>query len=364
MKMHRFAFATLITLLPAATALHAQTATDALAALRTKTELTDEDRAQIRTFVTERVGELLGSDATASRAAGAALRSGYTGNELFKQAYLAACSDIFGSAAKKAELEPATRLLTVLGTFNALEAHPVLLEALQDERVGVRAAAAIGLRSLRPKIAAAAPAYGTVVNALREAGKKERSRDTLRSIYGALAYADLPTPPDLKPAQTALLELLEGRARLYAARGDVPALGADDAGLALAEKQLKNLSDDEKKRLTTSTAAMVRYAVEEYRSPAKKLYEVTDKATNRTQVENRDAVERLVLVGERLLGALLGPKQAPAVMDAMRKRDRAGMKLEWEKWGTLLQAAVNDGFPLRENPDAEPPSDPNADTKP
>jgi len=132
----------------------------------------------------------------------------------------------------------------------------------------------------------------------------------------------------------------------------------------LAEKHIKSLSDDEKKRLTTATAAMVRFAIEEYRSPVKKLYEVTDKASNRPQVEYRDAVERLVLVGERLLGTLLGPKPAPAVMDAMRKRDRAGMKLEWEKWGALLRTAVNDEFTLQETPEPEAPADPNAADSP
>ncbi len=364
MKMHRLVPIALTTLLAASAAVHAQNTTDALTAARAKTDLTDEDRGLIRTFVTDRVTELLSKDATNSRAAGAALRSAYTGSEPFKQAYIAACNDVFGSAVKKADVEPAARLVTLLAGFGALETQPVLLEALQDERVGVRAAGAIGLRSLRAKIAPAAGNYSNVVSALREAGKKERSRDTLRAIYGALAYAELPSPPDLKPAQTALLDLLESRAKLYAARGDVPGVGADDAGLMLAEKHIKSLSDDEKKRLTTATAAMVRFAIEEYRSPVKKLYEVTDKASNRPQVEYRDAVERLVLVGERLLGTLLGPKPAPAVMDAMRKRDRAGMKLEWEKWGALLRTAVNDEFTLQETPEPEAPADPNAADSP
>lgn len=321
---------------------------DALAEIRKRGDLSDDDRNQIRTFIGQRVAEIAGGDAVASQAACAALRAGYAGTEGFTRAYGALALEVIGSAYRKAEIVPAAKLLAVLSTFNLADAQGLFVEALQDERVGVRASAALGLRALRAKLAPT-PAYAATATALAAAGKKEKSRETLRSIYEALDYSTLPTPPDLKPAATALLELLEERAKEYAARGEVPAVGADDAGLAVAARLSKPMGEEERKRLLVVTATMVRYAIEQYRSTEKGLTELRDKTASPALLEYRNGMERLVLVGEPLLGTLLAVKEkGPNVMEAMRQTNRANMKLEWDKWAGMLRTATNQDFALLE----------------
>jgi hypothetical protein len=331
----------------------AQLPQDALSALRAKTDLTDDERNQIRGFVADRVGELVGPDAALAREAGSVLRAGYAGSAPFKQAYAAACVGVFGSAFPKADVAPAARLLTILSTLNVVEARSVFFEALQDERVGIRAAAALGLRALRPKLAqAGGEVFMSTLATLRDAAKKERARDTLRAIYAALNFAEIPSPPDLKPVAAALLDVLEERAKPYAARQDVPAVGADDAGLAVAEKMVRALSDDERRRLTVATATLVRRAIEEYTASDKKTVLAQVRDTDSSElVEYRNAMERLVLFGERLLVALQSPAKPPSVLEPMKKGDKAGMKLQWKAWGDLLKPTVGQDFPLVETPE-------------
>ncbi len=331
---------------------------DPLTAVRNRTDLDDDARGQIRRFVEARVADARGSDAAAARKAPTALRDGYAGSDAFKRAYAAACLEVIGNAAKQpdfkqADVVPATRLIMVLSALNLVEAQNVLLDALQDPRVAVREAAALGLRNLRIKLVQAGGDNWTkVVTALKDAGKKEKARDPLKAMYGALNYAELPTPPDTRPVATALLELLEERAKQYVAGKEVPALGADDVGLQLAESLLKSLEPDQKRRLTIVTATMMKYALEEY--GAKKLSKVADTPAAKPLAEYRNALERLLLVGERLLVPLLTPEKAPAVMDALRKGDRTAAKNQWNLWVALLQKAVGQDFSLVEVPESQP----------
>ncbi len=193
------------------------------------------------------------------------------------------------------------------------------------------------------------------MDALKEAGKQERSRDTLKSIYQALNYAELPSSPDVKANIAALLELLEARAARYAGTDEVAALGADDTGLRLAQTLLRLMDDNERRRLTVVVATMTRYAVERYTAggQGRKLADVRDEAPA-ALLEVRNGVERLVLAGEELLTALLQPSKPPTVSDSMRKVDTTGMKNQWREWGRLLQTAVGDEFALREQPESEP----------
>lgn len=331
---------------------------DSMAALGAKTDLNDEDRAQIRTFVTERVAKIAGTDAGAARAATDELRTAFAGSDAFLRNYAAACLEAVGSAYKKADTVAATRLLAVIDAFNVIEAQALLLEALQDDRVGVRAAGAIGLRTLRPKLAAAgADTVQKVLGALREAGKKEKSRDTLKTIYAALNFAELPSAPEPKANVAAVLDLLDARSRQYAA-GTVTALGADDTGLRIAQALLRNMDDAERQRLTVAVATMMKYAIEEYASPATKLSDVRDKTSSRELIETRNALERLIVGGEELLAALLKPEKAPTVAEQLKKLKMANMKVEWQNWVPLLQKAVNQDFALRELPTAADESAP------
>jgi hypothetical protein len=345
--------AALLLILPVA-GLCAQEPPVDLAPIRAKTEITEEDRTQIRTFVNQRIAKVVGNDAAEVRQAAEDLRTGFDGTEAFKRAYAAVCLEGIGSAFKKAELGPAARLLAVVNGFNVLDAHSLFLEALQDERVGVRAAGAIGLRTLREKLAAAGrEVWQRVLDGLKEAGKKERSRDTLKTIYGALDYTRVPSTPDAKASAAAVLELLEARARQYAA-GNVSALGADDVGLRLAQSLTRVMEEADRKRLMVVVGTMMKYALERYTSGEKKLSAVTDKHADRELVETRDAMERVILVGEELLVGLLKPEKPPTVSDNLRKLNAADMKVEWQKWVRLLRSAVNQDFSLAELPESQP----------
>lgn len=345
------AVAALAAILPLA----AQTPEDALSAVRARPEPGDQDRAQIQAFVAQQVAAIAGNDPLAAQQAAAALRAAYAGPDAFKRAYAAACLDAVAAAYKQADVVPATRLLAVLNSFGVLDTHALLLEALRDPRVGVRAAAAIGLARLRPQIAAAgADLYGRTLEALRSAGEAEKSRDTLRAIYRALDYAALPSPPDPKRTAAAVLALLEARARLYAA-GEVPALGADDLGLRLAGTLAAALDEAERKRLTSVVATMMKHAIEQYASGSRKLADVRERGSNQQLVERRDAMERVILVGEELLRTLLAVSESPPdVVAGMRKLDTTAMKNEWVKWVGRLRQAVGSDFSLVELPAAEP----------
>lgn len=325
-----------------------------LAAIRAKADVTDEDRNAIRAFVAQRVGKIVAnSDATEARQATDELRSAFDGSDAFKREYAAIALDAIGSAYKRADLLPAARLLALVDTLNAPEAFTLLVDALQDDRVGVRAAAAIGLRTLRTKLAAGArEVLQRALDALKETGKREKSRDTLRAVYAAMNYAELPSPPEPKANITALLDLLEARGRQYSA-GTVSALGADDTGLRIVQALVKSMDEPERQRLATVTATMMKYAIEQYSSPATRLA-AREKRASRDQIETRDALERLVLVGEELLVAVLKPEKAPAVGENMRRLNTVNMKNEWQTaWVPLLQKAVNQDFTLKELPEEE-----------
>jgi hypothetical protein len=326
-----------------------------LTAVRGKTDLTEEDRGLIRTFVSQRITKITGGEPADARQAADELRAAYDGTDPFKRDYGLACLEMISSAYKKAELAPATRLLTILNIFSMVEAQNVFLEALQDDRVGVRAAGAVGLRGLRPKLASAGrDVFVKVLDGLKEAGKREKSRDTLKTIYAAMNYFELPSSPDAKANLTALLDLLEARTRQYAA-GTVAAAGADDVGLRMVQAAIKNMDEAERQRLTVVAATMMKYAIEQYTSPATKLSEVRDKTASREMIEARNAMERLILVSEDLLAnSLVKPDKSPAVAENMRKLNTIDMKNEWQKkWVPLLQRAVNQDFTLKEAPEGE-----------
>lgn len=331
--------------------LSAQQPEGPLAGLRQRPDLNEEDRTQVRAFVTERLQRIIADDAGA-RAAADDLRAAADGSEGFRRVYAAVCLELIAPAVSKAELVPATRLLTVVNALNTPDAVPLLLESLRDERVGVRAGAAVGLRLLRPRIVQAGrDAYQRVLDGLKEAGKRERSRDTLRSIFKALDFAELPAAPDARANAVAVLEILESRVPQYAA-DPVPAIGADDVGLRLAQTLVRAMNEEDRRRLTTAVAELVRHAIEQYLpgEGGRNLIAVRDRQGSSTLTELRDAMERLVFVGEELLAALLRPERAPSVSDSMRRLDTAGMQNQWNQWLPLLQRAVGQDFALRLRP--------------
>jgi|GEM_PF-958791 len=339
--------------------LWAQTPEGPLAEIRGKTELTEEDRTAVRQFVTERVDRVVSASGEQAWQAADQLRAAAQGSDAFRRFYVSTCLEAIAPVVRKAELGPAAQLLTIVNTFETSDALPILLDALRDDRVGVRAAAAVGLRGLRPKLAQAGrDTWQRAVDALKEAGKQERSRDTLKAIYQALNYAELPSSPDPKANSAALLELLETRAAAYAGNNEVAALGADDTALRVAQALLRSLDENERRRLTVVVATMMRHAIERYTAggQGRKLADVRDDAPA-ALLAVRNGLERLIMVGEELLTALLQAPKPPNVSDSMRKVDTTGMKNQWREWGRLLQTAVGQEFALREQPQPEPESD-------
>ncbi len=307
-----------------------------LAAVRAKETLADDDRAAIRAFLAEKTAAVAGKDAAAAQEAMHQLRTASVGTKGYREAFVSLSADAVRGAYKSAAPLAAARLLTHVVSLESADTLPLLLEALQDERVAVRSTAAIGLRSIRERLAqAGAEFHGRALAALRDAAKKETSREALRLIYQAMNFAALPAPPDAKANTAALLDVLDERAKAYAA-GDPKAVGGDDAGLALGGALLKSMSDDDKKRFGIATATLARFAVAQYTAEATKIWEARSGPT----AELRDALERLILEGDRQLAALLVPSgKAPSVSDRMHRADRKGMRSEWKAWAELVQRA-------------------------
>ena len=91
---------------------------DGLDALRTKDPLSDEDRGTLRAWIGERIAAVVGGDAGGAQQAVAQLRHANRGGRGFLDAFGAAAVESIGSAYKKAELAPATRMITIVGELN------------------------------------------------------------------------------------------------------------------------------------------------------------------------------------------------------------------------------------------------------
>jgi len=315
--------------------------------LSAKAALTDEDRAAIRKLVAERVEQIKSGS---RREAVAELRDAYAGaSPAFREAYTAICIELITAAYKQAEPGPAAQLVVLLTTFNEVPTYRLFVEALRDERVGVRASAAIGLRALRAGIARTGNVpFNEVVEALREAGKRETSAVTLKTIYQALNYPEVvPSPPDPKADASAVLEILEARAKPYAeAKAKAEAAGADVVGLSVARGLSKQLSDADRNRLLEAAAMMLRWALARYTT---ELYKIPDTANPYLLRERNDA-ELLIEEGEALLASVLAPSgKRPNVTEALQKKSKPEeIRGVWGEWVKLLANAVGKDFSLPE----------------
>lgn len=315
-------------------------AQDVIARLQTKSELTDEDRAQLRQWLTQQVQAIATGEVSQAAKAGQVLRKRLTvGTDAFKNALAELTIEAVQGAYRQARRDQAAQLLALVSGLERVSAQPLFVEALRDQRVPVRSAAAIGLRRLRPKLAAAGgETFSSSLTALREAGKREESPVTLQLIYRALDYtaADL-TNPDPKLTAAAVLELLEARAAQYAG-GQPKAAGADGPGLLLADRLSGQLGEEERARLALAAAKMLRYGVERYTGD---LYRVDDKLSGPVRIAERNRMELFIIAAEKLLTKLTAPPAAPAVAREMQEREAEEkvtyMKIEWNKWADFLQ---------------------------
>jgi hypothetical protein len=338
---HRLTLAGTVLVLGAALPLAAQDAPEpqgVIEQLQGKGVLADEDTAALRSWIEQQVQAVVADDPAGAAAAVQALRKSHTGTPAFQQAYVTACVEVIRPAYKRAKRDAAARLIAVLNTLNEAPTYTLLIEALGDQRVPVRAAAAIGLRSLQTKlVGAGGNAFADTIAALRDAGKREESPVTLQLIYRAMDYASSPDPRALA---NALLELLEARGGQYGAR-NVKAEGADRVGLQVADRLSGQLDDDGRRRLTIATAKMLDYAVRRY---AGDLCKIDDKNSSPLQIALRDRMELFIQASEELLSKLTEPPTGDDFVTVTREmQDRAQedkatyMRIQMNLWATLLR---------------------------
>lgn len=323
-----------------------------LDALRNKTGLTDEERAAMRSWVQARITALVSEN---PGSAFAELRSA-TANATreFRAAFAAACIELTRGSYKNASLRAAAQLISLVHSIPdcPLDAAIALLQdAIKDDRPGVRMAAATGLRDLRPRIAAAGSAtLNAVLNALRDAGKRETSDAVLKIIYQAMNYPEvIPAPPEPRTNALALLEVLESRAALYES-GAAQTENADAAGLRAigqpgpsgAAALFTTLDEAERKRLSVAAGKLLQHAVKRYVHGPQPLIDVRTKARSPQIAEQRDRVELLIEECERNLGEWLQFKPPPAVFDRIRRgRNATEIVIELNKWADKLKETAN-----------------------
>lgn len=351
-----------LALLAAVSSLQAQQPATSLEALQTKDAFTDEDRAALQQWLGQRVANVAGRDPLAAQGAYTQLRDAYTGTDGFKEAYILGCLDTISSAYRKADAIPAARLVSLLARFDDLRCLNFLTEALADDRAAVRATAVIALRRLQPKLAADAAGYGSVLAALKAAGKKESSGETLRLIYAALNYTGVQTAPNLKLSAQAVLELLEDRAKLYT--GDiVRAEGADLAALR-GNEALRNAFDEaERQRYATILAKLLHHGVKRYATGEMPLGKIRDRSSGPDAIALRNDTELLITNSEEQLRQLLALEEAPDISEPLLRADRTNMVIEMNKWIPVIKEKLNLELPALNAPPPEE-SDEDSDEEP
>ncbi len=319
----------------AATAQNTGATADPIQELRARDSLTDEDRTTIQRWVESTVQKVQPDDPAGAEAAIRALRDA-TGSAAFREVLAAACTRSVGEAYKRAAATDAARLISVLGELNEAQTYELLTQAVRDERVAVRSAAAVGLRKLRVKIAlAGGKALTDTLEALKQAGMRESSPVTLELIYHALDYPSaVPNPPDPRANADALLAILDARAEQYASDA-VRAEGADEVGLRIAAGMAQLFNDSEKRLAAGAAARMLRHAVRAYVVSGRE-------GAARLSASTRRGLELLVMSAERLLPRVVTVSgEAPSVTRQMEKAELIKMRIEFEKWAELLKRALD-----------------------
>ncbi|MCG3126550.1 MAG: hypothetical protein CHACPFDD_01397 [Phycisphaerae bacterium] len=337
--MHRIlAPALLLVGLVAADIARAQPATDPLAELRTHPTISDDDRKVLQQWIETRVAAVQPSDAAGASQAVQALRDAVQGaTPAFREAYVALTIKAVGAAYRKAELREATRLIALVNALAEPVAVELLAEALKDERIGVRCAAAVGLTNLRAKIAiTGGKVFTESMEALRQAGKGETSGLVLSYILHAINYPEVvPNPPEPKLNVDVLLDILDTRLKAFDA-GTARIFGADVTALKVASALRSFMTDADRRRTIIAAGKMLRGAVKAYASAEKGPTGVV-----LPERERRDT-ELLIREAEKLLAELLAlGGGAPSITREMEKVDQTAMKIKYTEWADKLKAAVD-----------------------
>lgn len=323
-------------------------AANPLDALKKKNSLSTEDAAQVKTWVTETVTAVGGTDTGAASDAMKALRNGLGGaSPAFREIATKATLESIRPAVAGAELEAAVRLVTAAGLLDTAEAASVLVDALKDKRTAVRAAAACSLRRLRPKLVQAGGEFlSQPMRGLTEAGKAETGRYALEAIYRAIDSSEAGSAAD---AQKALLEILEARKAGWE-RDQLHADGADLAAITILGKQLRSMDANVAKQYGTLLSGLLRHCVQMYTiEPAPgepPLYKVRD-TDNAELVSLRNAIELLVLEIENQLNTLVGKDAERDLSERLRNADITAVKIAMKAWADVLAGKYGGNYQLR-----------------
>lgn len=314
----------------------AQIAEPPLAPLRAKDTLTEEDRKALRTWMSERVNAITSGDVLAGQTAVNQVRQVVEAESTtgFSEAFETVAITAVRGSYRNAELRQAAQLVGLLNLVNATDASAVFVEALQDQRAAVRAAAAAGIRNIRAKLAQAGGDYITrSVNALREAGTRETSTETLRLIYLALDFSDLPAA---SAAKEGFLAVMDARARQYANPESVRGAFADSTAMKVGERYLPRMSDGERQRFARAAARMLRYGVQRYTGAdgLGKLSPDVQSSRLRTQ---RKSIERLITHAEDALVKAMAPQDPPAVREQMQQAQLVNMRIGMNEWAKIVR---------------------------
>ena len=309
--------------------------------LQSKSVLSDEERGRLKEWITSHVAAIANASGGALAPA-AELRAAYTGTEAYKKAFARTTIELIAQSYGRAGLVPATQLIAIAGVFGDMAAHPVLLEALKDKRVGVRTAAAASLSHMRSIIAqAGGTGVSTTLAALAAAGKQETSTVALKSIYRAMDYQSVSPPAPPQANARALLELLDARAGQYAA-GKAPAWGAETVAFPLMQRMAGSLGNAEKTRLIEDVGRVLVAAATRY---TEKLMDIDDDSASPVDIQLRNITEQLVIDAQALVVGLTKPgSNAPDVVAKMRKLDKTQMKLQLKAWAKVLAAKTGKTF--------------------
>ena len=208
------------------------------------------------------------------------------------------------------------------------------------------------MRTLQPKLAGNAETFGRTIDALREAGKKERAVKTLELIYRALDYRSAQSASDRRTSATAVLTILEQRAE-QAAGGTLRAEGADRVGLEVAGASRAALDDPGRERYTKVLARLLHHAVRRYTGGEDPLLKVDDKTASDDTIALRNSTELLIKTAEEQLAGILKPAAAPKITEAMLAAQPTEMVIAMNQWAGLIKTAT--GLEL---PDVQRPPEP------
>ncbi len=295
-----------------------------LAAIQNQSTLSEEDRAAIRDFIMQRIGVVVGNSGAAPRRISEELREAYAGSADFKAAYASEFARVVSEHLGRADRASSAQMVALVGSLAHPGAHELVVAALQDERAGVRAAAAAGLRRMRRQLVEiGADAVQRSEEALRGAASTEVSTITLGLMYRAMDYGALQSRPASELYVAPLVELLVTRAERYAS-GGVEAWGADRVGLESARRLREEMMEGQQEQVIYAAALVHRAAILRY---ADGLDEVHDNAAGRSSIVLRNRAERLICSSEKLLETFLDIEKEPAKLAFFERRTRDTVKM-------------------------------------